>query len=78
MRITSSAYRHGIAPEDIRHAWANAIRLVEYEYEGEERLLVIGPDRAGAMLELVAMPAKAPARIIHADRLQPARYDYLR
>jgi len=27
--------------------------LVEYEYDGEERLLVIGPDTSGAMLEFV-------------------------
>ena len=24
---------------DIFHAWANAIRLVEYEYDGDKRLL---------------------------------------
>lgn len=54
------------------------MRLVEYEYDGEERLLVIGPDTTGAMLELVAVPADAPARIIHAEQLRPKFYDYLR
>ncbi len=54
------------------------MRLVEYEYHGEERLLVIGPDASGAMLELVAVPADEPTRIIHADRLRPKVYDYLR
>lgn len=54
------------------------MRLVEYDYEGEERLLIIGPDSHGAMLELVAVPAESPARIIHADRLRPALFDYLR
>ena len=78
MEIAQSAHRHGISVADIAHAWANAIRLVEYEYAGQERLLVIGPDRAGAMLELVGVPAEAPTRVIHADRLQPSRYDYLR
>lgn len=78
MEITASARRHGVADEDIVHAWTNAIRLVEYEYGGEERLLVIGPSISGAMLELVAVPADSPTRIIHADRLQPNRYDYLR
>ena len=53
-------------------------RLVEYEYDGEERLLVIGPDRHGRMLELVGVPAGEPTRIIHADRLRPTFYDYLR
>lgn len=78
MDIRGSARKHNVADEDIEHAWANAIRLVEYEYNGEERLLVIGPDRHGAMLELVAVPADEPTRIIHADRLRPSRYDYLR
>ena len=43
------------------------MRLVEYEYLGEDRLLVIGPDRHGRLLELVAVPAQTPVRIIHAD-----------
>jgi hypothetical protein len=78
MEIERSARCHGIEDADIVHAWENAIRLVEYEYDGEERLLVIGPSRAGAMLELVAVPIDSPTRIIHADKLQPTRYDYLR
>lgn len=32
-----------------------AIRYVEYD--GEERLLIIGPDTAGRLLELVALSA---------------------
>lgn len=54
------------------------MRLVEYEYLGEVRLLVIGPDRHSRLLELVVVPAQAPVRIIHADRLRPKFYDYLR
>ena len=56
----------------------NAIRLVEYEYAGHERLLVIGADRQGRLLQLVAVPAGDPTRIIHADLLRPKVYDYLR
>ena len=78
MEIVASAYRHGRTPVDILHAFDNAIRLVEYEYDGDARLLVIGPDRSGALLELVAVPAGEPTRIIHADRLRPKFYDYLR
>ena len=37
----------GIAEADILHAYANAVRLVEVEQYGEDRLIVIGPDRAG-------------------------------
>jgi hypothetical protein len=38
VEIRSSAFRHGIDEVDILHAWRHALRLVEYEYEGEERL----------------------------------------
>lgn len=78
MQIRPSARKHGIDDADIAHAWRNATRLIEYEYGGDERLLVIGPDRHGLMLELVAVPAGEPTRIIHADRLRPTFYDYLR
>ena len=54
------------------------MRLVEFDNDGEDRPLVIGPDRHGRMLELVAVPAAQPTRIIHADRLRPKFYDYLR
>ncbi len=75
MEIGSSARKHGVDEEDIQHAWANAMRLVEYDYMGEDRLLVIGPDRHGRLLELVAVPVQAPARIIHADKLRSKFYD---
>lgn len=68
----------GIGDADIEHAWRNATRLIEYEYDSDERLLIIGPDRHGLMLELVAVRVGEPTRIIHADRLRPTFYDYLR
>lgn len=55
MEIGSSARKHG-DDEDIQHAWADAMRLVEYDYMGEDRLLVIGPDRHGRLLELAPVP----------------------
>ncbi len=76
--VLRSALKHGVDSADVHHAWVNAVRLVEYEYDGEERLLVIGPDRLGRLLELVAVPVTEPSRIIHADRLRPKFFDYLR
>lgn len=55
MEIRGSARKHGITDAEIEHAWHHAIRLVEYEYNGQERLLVIGPDQHGRLLELVAV-----------------------
>ncbi len=78
MQIVGSARKHGVSDSDILHAWENAIRYVEYEYQGEDRLLVIGPSRSGALLELVAVPVAEPLRIIHADNLRPKFYDFLR
>jgi hypothetical protein len=78
VEIRQSAREHGIDDADIEHAWTQAMRLVEYDYDGEDRLLVIGPDRHGRMLELVAVPAQEPTGIIHADRLRPKFYDYLK
>jgi uncharacterized DUF497 family protein len=78
VEVTKSALKHGVDEADIAHAWTNAVRLVEYDYEGEDRLLVIGPDRHGRMLELVAVPAGQPTKVIHADRLRPKFFDFLR
>lgn len=78
MQISASARKHGIPDADILHAWEHAIRYVEYEYHGEDRLLVIGPSASGALLELVAVPVTEPLRIIHADNLRPKFYDFLR
>ncbi|RAX21641.1 hypothetical protein DRB06_05655 [Actinomyces sp. Z5] len=78
MRVTRSALKHGVSADDVVHAWENALRLVEYEYDGEERLLVIGPALDSSLLELVAVPSAAPARIIHADRLRPKFYVFLK
>ena len=77
MEIADSARKHGIGDTSIIHAWENAIKLAEFEYDGEERLFIIGPDSSGNLLELVAIPAEEPTHIIHADRLRPRFYDAL-
>lgn len=69
-----SARKHGFTDEEIIHAFNNAIRYVEYEYEGEERLHVIGATGAGTLLEIVAVDLPEPNRIIHAGRLRNKFY----
>jgi uncharacterized DUF497 family protein len=78
MEIAESARKHGISDDAILHAWENRLREIEYEYDGEDRVLVIGPDPSGALLELVMVPVDGPARIIHADGLREKFHDYLR
>jgi hypothetical protein len=77
VEIADSARKHGISDTSILHAWENAIKLAEFEYDGEARLFVIGPDPSGNLLELVAIPIAESTRIIHADRLRPKFYDAL-
>jgi len=71
--IAGSTRKHGIADEDILHA----LRNVQQDYDGETRLFIIGADRGGRLLEIVAVPAADPQRVIHADVLRPKFYDYL-
>ena len=77
LRVLPSARKHGIEYADIQHALDNILRYREQEYEGEMRVLVIGPDRSGRILELVIVPARSPQRVIHADVLRAKFYDYL-
>jgi len=78
VEVLQSALKHGYSKADILHAYDNALRLVDYEYHGEGRLLIIGPDRSVNLMEVVAVPAQTPLRIIHGDALRPKFYDYLR
>lgn len=73
-----SAFKHGVDKSNILHAFRNAVRFIELEQYGAERLIVIGPGRSGNRLELVAMPADDADRITHADRLRPKFYEFLR
>lgn len=76
--IRKSVRKHGITTDEIRHALDHALRLIEFEYDGEDRLLVIGDNGHGTLLELVLVPAADPGRVIHADRLRPSLFEYLR
>ena len=77
MEIVPSARKHGISDEDISHALDHPFRYREQDYRGELRMLVIGADRSGRLLEIVLVPADEPARVIHADVLRPGRFGYL-
>jgi len=51
---------------------------VEYEYHGDERLLVIGPDQAGNLMKVAVVPAQTPLRIFMLTPYAPKFYNYLR
>lgn len=54
MDINHSARKHGVPDEDIVHAVDHAL-AVEDAGEDPDRWLVIGPDRAGNLLEIVVL-----------------------
>ena len=54
MEIHDSARKHGVVDKDIHHAIDHAL-AIEDAGEDPDRWLVIGPDRAGNLLEVVVM-----------------------
>ena len=72
--IRPSALKHGITSESIAHA-ATYPLLVDEEFEEDPpKVLVLGPDPAGNVLELVGTFSDSVFRIFHA---MPARTGYL-
>lgn len=74
MEIAESARKHGVADEDIGHAVQLALRVVSQE---PDRLLMIGPDRRGRLLEVVVIDPDAAPVAIHAMTLRRKFYRYL-
>lgn len=70
VEVHESARRHGIDDADIRHAVDNAL-AVEDAGEDPDRWLVIGPDRAGNVLEVVVLIVDEAQLAIHAMPMRP-------
>ncbi len=71
MEIHPSARRHGVADVDMLHAMEHAL-AVEDVGEDPDRWLVIGPDRAGNLLEVVVLiSSESDALVIHAMAMRP-------
>jgi hypothetical protein len=66
VEIHPSARRHGIADDDIRHAIEHSL-VVDDVGEEPDRWLVIGPDRASNLLEVIVLVSdEGDELIIHA------------
>jgi len=65
VEVLRSALRHGVRDEDIQHALRSAL-LVEEVDEDPTRYLVLGPDRAGNLLELVVLDRPQGPAVMHA------------
>ena len=79
MEIHRSARKHGIGDEVIVHAVEHAIVVVDLEPESDPpRVLTIGPDPAGNLLEIIWLAfIERPPIVIHAMRLRALFYELL-
>lgn len=75
MQVLRSAFRHGVDEEDIEHVLHNAVVVEEID-EDPARFMVLGPDRAGNLLELVVMDRPNGPAVIHAMPMR-AQYRHL-
>ncbi|MGI8751548.1 MAG: hypothetical protein ACR2MN_04425 [Acidimicrobiales bacterium] len=74
MWIEQTARTHGVTDDDMRHALTHRLHVSELPTDDDsERVLILGPDRAGNPLELVALLVDDGAVVIHAMALR-ARY----
>ena len=70
-RITRSALRHGVAPDDIRHAVAHPLLVFDLQ-EGQ---MVIGAGRSAVLLEIGIVESPQGQMVVHA---MVARRKFLR
>jgi hypothetical protein len=75
VEVLQSALRHGVDVKEVKHALRNAV-VVEEVAEDPIRYLVLGPDRAGRLLELIVMDRPQGPAVIHAMPMRP-KYRHL-
>ena len=80
MRVHPSARRHGIADGDALHALRHAFASRRFDRDGSlARTLLVGPDRAGNLVELVVLHMKDGHDIlIHAMHMRSTYHELLR
>jgi len=80
VELHRSARKHGVADDDIAHAAAHSLAGYALEDGDDEprRTLLLGPDRAGNLLELVVLELDDGRRlVIHAMPMRPVYRDLL-
>jgi hypothetical protein len=70
--IADSACKHGVSDEDIRHAYANPIRIFDLE---DGFTMIIGANRAAIVYEVGVIDGAHAPVIVHAMR---AREKFMR
>jgi hypothetical protein len=79
VEIYRTAHKHGINDADILRAVGNAITVIDLEPDADPpKVLAIGPDRAGNLLEVIWLELADDAQlVIHAMPLRSIFYDLL-
>ena len=76
MEIYHSARKHGVVDDDIVHAADHALAVGE---EDDGKVLYLGPDRAGNLLEVVSVARDdGSAIVIHAMPMRSKYEPFLR
>jgi hypothetical protein len=70
VEILRSAFLHGVSDQDVQHALRHAA-VVEAIAEDPIRYLVLGPDRAANLLELVVIDRPQGPAVMHAMPMRP-------
>ena len=78
VEIHRSAFKHRVAEEDLRHAIDNALRWFDLDPDSDPKVLAIGPDRAGNLLEIIVLElADDRWLVIHAMALRRSFHELL-
>jgi hypothetical protein len=79
VEIHASAHRHGLDDDEIRHAIAHALVVVDLEPDADPpKVLAIGPDLAANLLEVIWLELEDDQQlVIHAMLLRPSFYELL-
>ena len=78
MEVARSAFKHGISRDAIEHALAHALTTIDLEPDADPpKVLAIGPDPSGNLLEIIWLDFADIEVVIHAMALRPIFYDLL-
>ena len=77
--VHRSAPKHGVTRPQIAHASAHLVTLADIDPDSDPpKVLIIGPDESGNLLELIALELGGDELlIIHATRLRPQFFPLL-
>jgi hypothetical protein len=78
VQLHHSAFKHGVEEDDVRHAVEHALVIVDLEPDADPpKVLAIGPDTAGKLLEIIWLELADTQLVIHAMDLRPTFHELL-